>query len=145
MANRRSNTVPNNTPNNDSDVPSETSENNGSTMNSDPSSNLLNSERRTRRTPRRVFSQLPSSPVLEQNFNNVASNLSSIAMDTINELFENNDSIFTENGDSRFLFDSSNNILLFETIVNNGNRFWNRNTGSRSNSNNHNQDPRNIV
>lgn len=64
-------------------------------------------------------------------------------MDTITELFENNDSIFTENGDSRFLFDSSNNILLFETIVNSGNSFLNRNTST--NSNNQTRDPRNIV
>ena len=139
--------VPNNTPNNDYETSLETSENVNSTENIiDSSSNSLHTERRTRRTPRRVFSQTPS-PVLETNLNSVANSLSSFAMDTINELFENNDSIFTENGDSRFLFDSSNNILLFETIVNNGNRFWNRNSNSTSNSSstNNNQDPRNIV
>jgi hypothetical protein len=130
-------------PNNESDVPLETRENMDSRENIiDSSSNLLHTERTTRRTPRRVFSQTPP-PVLESNFNNVANTLSSIAMDTITELFENNDSIFTENGDSRFLFDSSNNILLFETIVNNGNRFLNRNTST--NSNNQTRDPRNIV
>ena len=104
-----------------------------------------NSERRTRTTPRRIFSDTPS---FETSFNNVASNLSSIAMNTINELFERNDNIFTENGDSRFLFDPSNNILLFETLINNGNRFGYRNTSSRLNSrsnNNDNQEPRNIV
>ena len=127
-------------PNNESDVPLETRENMDSRENNiDSSSNLLHTERRT---PRRVFSQTPP-PVLETNFNNVANTLSSIAMDTINELFENNDSIFTENGDSRFLFDSSNNILLFETIVNSGNSFLNRNTST--NSNNQTRDPRNIV
>jgi hypothetical protein len=150
VANRSSNTpshaVPNNTPL-ETETETETSENN-TTRNNDPSNNLLHAERRTRRTPRRVFSQSPPTlHDLESNFNNVASNLSSIAMDAINELFENNDSIFTENGDSRFLFDSSNNILLFETIVNNGSRFWNRNSNSEStpSSTNDNQDPRNIV
>jgi hypothetical protein len=70
-------------------------------------------------------------------------------MNTINELFERNNNIFTENGDSRFLFDPSNNILLFETLINNGNRFGYRNSSSssnsRSNNDNNNQEPRNIV
>jgi len=104
------------------------------------------SERRTRHTPRRIFSESPS---FENNFNNVASSLSSIAVNTINELFERNDNIFTENGDSRFLFDPSSNILLFETLINSGNRFGYRNSSSRSNrrsnANTDNQEPRNIV
>jgi hypothetical protein len=99
-----------------------------------------NSERRT------THSQIPA---FESSINNIASNLSTIAIDTINELFERNTDNFEENGDSRFLFDPSNNILLFETIINNGNRFRyrnsNRNSNSNSNSNNQNRDPRNIV
>jgi hypothetical protein len=103
-------------------------------------SSIGHSERRTRTTPRRIFSETPS---FETNFNNVANNLSSIALNSINELFERNNNNFTENRDSRFLFDPSNNILLFETLINNSNRFSNIN--SRSNSNNDNPEPRNIV
>ena len=94
--------------------------------------NTYNSERRTRFSQRQPF---------ESSINNIATNLSTIAMDTINELFDINNNNFEENGDSRFMFDPSNNILLFETIVNNGNRFRYRN----NNSNNQNSDPRNIV
>ena len=93
-----------------------------------------NSERRTRHSQTSSF---------ESSINNIASNLSTIAIDTINELFERNTDNFEENGDSRFLFDPSNNILLFETIINNGNRFRYRNNAT--NSNNQNRDPRNIV
>lgn len=94
------------------------------------------SERRTRNTPRRVFSDTP----------NLATNLSSITMNTINELFERNENIFTENDSSRFLFDPSNNILLlFESLINNGNNFPYRNTSNRRSSNNGNPDSRNIV
>jgi len=103
------------------------------------------SERRRRTTPRRIFSETPN---FETSFNNIANNLSSIALNSINELFERNNNNFTENGDSRFLFDPSNNILLFETLINNTNRFninSNSRLNSRSNPNNDNYESRNIV
>lgn len=118
----------------DYDVPLERAPETPTTEPLDTSNNHVNnnSERRTR------FSQRPP---FESSINNIATNLSTIAMDTINDLFERNNNNFEENGESRFLFDPSNNILLFETIVNNGNRFRYRN----SNSDNQNRDPRNIV
>jgi hypothetical protein len=97
-----------------------------------------NLHERARQSQRRLFSQTPP---FESTINNIASNLSTIAIDTINDLFERNSNNFEENGESRFMFDPSNNILLFETIVNNGNRFRYRN----SNSDSQNRDPRNIV
>jgi hypothetical protein len=120
----------------DYDVPLERAPETPTTEPLDTSNNHVNnhSERRTR------FSQRPP---FESSINNIATNLSTIAMDTINDLFERNNNNFEENGESRFLFDPSNNILLFETIVNNGNRFRYRNRNS--NSDNQNRDPRNIV
>jgi hypothetical protein len=107
---------------------------------SERSDNDNNLHRRTNQTSRRLYS---NTPTIESNFNSITNSLSTLAMETINDLFERNNNNFEENGESRFMFDPSNNILLFETIVNNTNRFQRRNSGSSSNSEN--SESRNIV
>jgi len=108
---------------------------------------------RIRETPSRTFTNAFSDDSIN-NITNITNSLSNIAFNTINEIFEQNSDTFTDNGNSRYLFDPSNNILLFETIINTRNintpnvtNTTNTNTNTRANTNNRERDPdpRNIV
>jgi hypothetical protein len=108
------------------------SENNATTNDIGDSNETINdgeeNRTRTRTTPRRIFS---SSLFSDANINNYYNNLTNIAVESINELFEQNRDMFMDNGNSRLVLDPSNNMLLFETIIS-------RNANNRNNHNRNN-------
>ena len=98
---------------------------------------------RTRIRPRRTFTNAPA--FLDTNINNISNNLYNRAFDAINDLFEQNNDTFPDSGNNRLLFDPSNNILLFETIINSTTSNSNSNNRNRDNNNRANNNSRHIV